>query len=289
MLVGLRVLTLLAVAAMLVEPVLVFTRRETVRSHLALILDDSESMTFSDPYTDDSRAVEIAAALAAPVRGRAVARASGSARRRGWTSSRRPSARTWTRWHAAGSCTSTTSNPRRGRGRGDRSGRGSSTRSSRSGRCLRWAMRSEGVLASHRGQPVAGLVLATDGRSNTGEDPLRAVEAAVRQNIPIYADRRRGRRGAAERPPRRDRGQPRRLRPRPDDAGRRGRGARAPRRRGDDRPGADASTRATGSRSATSGSRSGRTASSSGRRSGSSPRSSASTSSAPASRTPARS
>src|SRR5581483_6616318 len=34
----------------------------------------------------------------------------------------------------------------------------------------------EGVLAAHRGQPVAGLVLATDGRSNTGEDPIRAVE-----------------------------------------------------------------------------------------------------------------
>ena len=44
-----------------------------------------------------------------------------------------------------------------------------------------------GVLAGHRGQPVAGLVIASDGRSNTGEEPLRAIEAAVRQNIPIYA------------------------------------------------------------------------------------------------------
>ena len=44
-----------------------------------------------------------------------------------------------------------------------------------------------GVLASHRGQPVAGLILATDGRSNAGEDPLRAAEAAIRQGIPIYA------------------------------------------------------------------------------------------------------
>ncbi len=43
-----------------------------------------------------------------------------------------------------------------------------------------------GVLAGHRGQPVAGLVIATDGRSNAGEEPLRAIEAAVRQNIPIY-------------------------------------------------------------------------------------------------------
>ena len=44
-----------------------------------------------------------------------------------------------------------------------------------------------GVLAGHRGQPVAGLVIATDGRSNAGEEPLRAIEAAVRQNIPIFA------------------------------------------------------------------------------------------------------
>ena len=31
------------------------------------------------------------------------------------------------------------------------------------------------------------MILATDGRSNTGEDPLRAVEAATRQNIPIFS------------------------------------------------------------------------------------------------------
>ena len=54
LLVGLRMLTLLAAAIMLVEPVLVSTRRETVPSHLMIVLDDSESMKFSDPYTDDS-------------------------------------------------------------------------------------------------------------------------------------------------------------------------------------------------------------------------------------------
>ena len=58
LLVGLRMLTLLAVAVMLVEPVLVSTQRETIPSHLAIVLDDSESMKFSDPYTDDSRAVD---------------------------------------------------------------------------------------------------------------------------------------------------------------------------------------------------------------------------------------
>ena len=46
---------LLAIAVMLVEPVLVSSHRETVRSHLPIIVDDSESMRFSDPYTDETR------------------------------------------------------------------------------------------------------------------------------------------------------------------------------------------------------------------------------------------
>src|SRR5947209_7685971 len=61
LLVGLRGLVLLVVAAMLLEPVWVSSLRETVPSHLAIVLDDSESMRFSDPYTDDSRAVALAA------------------------------------------------------------------------------------------------------------------------------------------------------------------------------------------------------------------------------------
>src|SRR5207245_8800853 len=69
-LLGLRLLVLAAVAVMLVEPVLVSTRRETVRSHLPIIVDDSESMAFADPYTDESRAAELAAALRLPSEGR---------------------------------------------------------------------------------------------------------------------------------------------------------------------------------------------------------------------------
>ena len=54
LLVGLRAMVLLAVAVMLVEPVLVSSHRETIRSHLAVIVDDSESMRFAVPYTDDT-------------------------------------------------------------------------------------------------------------------------------------------------------------------------------------------------------------------------------------------
>ena len=53
LLIGLRMLTLLAAAIMLIEPVLVSIRRETVPSHLIIVVDDSESMKFSDPYTDN--------------------------------------------------------------------------------------------------------------------------------------------------------------------------------------------------------------------------------------------
>src|SRR3954447_10484720 len=62
-LVALRALVLSAIAVMLVEPVLVTSHRETVRSHLPIIVDDSESMRFSDPYTDETRAAATAAAL----------------------------------------------------------------------------------------------------------------------------------------------------------------------------------------------------------------------------------
>ena len=62
-LVVLRALVLLAIAVMLLEPVLVSSHRETVRSHLPIIVDDSESMRFSDPYTDETRAAATAAAL----------------------------------------------------------------------------------------------------------------------------------------------------------------------------------------------------------------------------------
>ena len=128
--------------------------------------------------------------LAAPVRGRAVARASGSGRRRGWTSSRRPSARTWRRWHAAGSCTSTTSNPRRGRGRAGRSGRGSSTRSSRSGRCLRWAMRSRACwrrTGASRSPAWSWRPTGGPTRGRTRSAPWRRRSARTSRSTPIAA------------------------------------------------------------------------------------------------------
>src|SRR5262249_5623167 len=186
LLVGLRGLILLAVAAMLLEPVLVSSQRETVPSHLAIVLDDSESMRFSDPYTDDSRAVALAADMK-------LQSASGK------TPVER--LRETPRLGLGHELLGRQLDPR-SRGRNlftydlDSAAKEGSAKAAQSRKLeeiqpkrpispLGDAIR--GVLASHRGQPVAGIVLATDGRSNTGEDPLRAAEAAVRQNIPIYA------------------------------------------------------------------------------------------------------
>ena len=127
---------------MLLEPVLVSSQRETVPSHLAIVLDDSESMRFSDPYTDDSRAVALAADMklesaAGQDAGRPAARDAAAGAGPGGA---RPAARRRSR--RAGASIPTTWTRRRRRARRRRPSRASSTRSSRSGRSRRWATRS---------------------------------------------------------------------------------------------------------------------------------------------------
>jgi hypothetical protein len=183
---GLRALTLLALAAMLVEPVLISSQRETVKSHLAIVLDDSESMKFSDPYTDQSRAAEIASKMKLESLGgrSSVVRL-------------RETPRLDLVKHALKGNLEALAKGREiflyDLESAARPGAGESARK----RTLEDIQPNRpispvgdalhGVLAGHRGQPVAGLVIATDGRSNAGEEPLRAIEAAVRQNIPIFA------------------------------------------------------------------------------------------------------
>jgi hypothetical protein len=183
---GLRVLTILALAAMLVEPVLISSQRETIKSHLAIVLDDSESMKFSDPYTDESKAVEIASRMKLEAAGgrSSVQRLRETPRLGLVKHGLQPNLEAL------------------GRGReiflydlesAARPGSGESARKrtledigpNRPISPLGDAI--HGVLSGHRGQPVAGVVIASDGRSNTGEEPLRALEGAVRANIPIYA------------------------------------------------------------------------------------------------------
>ncbi len=181
----LRLLVLGAVAVMLIEPVLVSTRRETVPSHLPIIVDDSESMKFADPYTDESRAAEVAAALKLRSEGK-----------RSPVDQLRETPRMDL---IKGSLRTNLDSLGRGRevflydlGSASQSGKSGASRTrkldelkpDRGVSPLGDALRD--VLALHRGRPVAGVVLVTDGRSNAGEDPLRAAEAAIRRGIPVY-------------------------------------------------------------------------------------------------------
>jgi hypothetical protein len=185
-LVGLRGLTLLAVSIMLLEPVLVSSQRETVPSHLVMVLDDSESMKYSDPYTDDSRAVALAADLKLESQGgrSPVQRLRETPRLDLVKTVLRPNLETLGRGRELYLHDLDTA-ARDGSGESARTRTLDAVQAKRPVSPLGDAI--QGVLSAHRGQPVAGLVLATDGRSNTGEDPLRAAEAAVRQNIPIFA------------------------------------------------------------------------------------------------------
>jgi hypothetical protein len=185
-LVGLRLLTLLAAAIMLIEPVLVSTRRETVPSHLMIVLDDSESMRFSDPYTDNSRAVDIATRMKLE-----------SAGGKSPVDRLRETPRLELVKTVLGSSLEALARGRElfvynlesaaqpGGGASARTRKLADIQPNRPYSPLGDAL--HGVMTAHRGQPVAGVILATDGRSNTGEDPLQTVEAAARQNIPIFS------------------------------------------------------------------------------------------------------
>jgi hypothetical protein len=183
LLVGLRLLVLGALAVMLVEPVLVTSRNETIRSHLPLIVDDSESMRFSDPYTDESRAALVAAALRLKSEGKRspVERLRESPRLDLVKASLGPNLEKLRRGRELFVYDLESASRTVG---ASRTRELDEIKPSRGVSPLGDALRD--VLALHRGRPVAGIVLVSDGRSNAGEDPLRAAEAATRQGIPIF-------------------------------------------------------------------------------------------------------
>jgi hypothetical protein len=186
LLIGLRMLTVLAAAIMLIEPVLVSTRRETVPSHLMIVVDDSESMKFSDPYTDNSRAVDLATSLKLESAGgkSPVDRLRETPRLDLVKKVVGPNLEALARGREL-FIYNLESAAQPGGSASARTRKLDDIQANRAYSPLGDAL--HGVLAAHRGQPVAGVILASDGRSNTGEDPLRAVESAARQNIPIYS------------------------------------------------------------------------------------------------------
>ena len=230
-LVGLRVVVLLAIAAMLVEPVWVSSFRETIPSHLAIVVDDSESTRFADPYTDETKA---AADRLGPEDRRRPGQVAGRAAPRD-APARPPQGGPAPPDGGAGEGARGL-RLRPGDGVEDRPGRGGEGAEARGDR-----PRPRGLAAGGRGpRGPLGPPRAADRRGDPGDgrpiergrgpDPGRRGRGpAGRADLPR---RPRRRRGAEERPARRGRGQPRRLRQGPDDPRRRHRGPRPQGRRG---------------------------------------------------------
>lgn len=182
LLASLRLGILALVVVMLLELVLVQTITEHLPSRLLVLLDTSESMSLEDPYTDEAQGAALARQLGlttgsdepdlaelrklsridlarralAPLwpdleEGRVVSAY-------GFSTSLEPVADIagLDQLRAAGLAT----------GIGDA---------------------VSAALAAHRGQPLAGIVVVSDGRSNTGADPLPIARQAAQDAVPIYA------------------------------------------------------------------------------------------------------
>ena len=155
------------------------------RRILMIVLDDSESMRFSDPYTDNSRAVDIATRLKLEsAGGKSPVDRLRETPRLDWSS--RSWARTSRLWRGAGSFSFTTwSRPPSPAAGQARTRKLDDIKPNRADSPLGDALARRAGGASG---PAGRRRDPGDRRaSNTGEDPLQPAAAAARQNIPIFS------------------------------------------------------------------------------------------------------
>ena len=199
---GLRALFLLMVLALLLRPALRFNLEGTMRRGLIFLSDDSSSMKIPDPRTDDADRARAAIALGQldPLKGLDQPQPPRAAEpvavprvdllksvlkneklnllpRLGGEWDVRPfafagAARELASAEAPGPASPHAQWADRLKGEGAATALGDALRE---------------VLARTRGQPLAGIVLATDGANNSGNTaPLAAAEMAQRQGVPLY-------------------------------------------------------------------------------------------------------
>lgn len=185
MLTSLRMLALLGVLVMLLEPVVVFTRQEWQPSNLLVLRDVSESMELKDAYQDGARAERTAAVLSLPggptevrdkPRSFLVDRALAATLRQRLEAG---GDRLWRETLFTGRPISVAASQPATRPSDFHSLDGVDRTSTGIGTAIRE------VISAYRGQPIAGVLLITDGQSNTGEPTLKAAEFAGAEGVPI--------------------------------------------------------------------------------------------------------
>ncbi len=171
----LRCLILTCVAFMLFELVLVITKRESIPSHLLVLFDTSESMGLNDPYSQDESLSAMSSKLgfqeaAAP---RKQARIELARRALQQVLGPLAEGREISLYGFAHQAVELSQDEiAKVEAKGTETALGDALSS---------------ALAEHRGQPLAGVLLVSDGQSNAGEDPRKVAEQAGKQSVPIVA------------------------------------------------------------------------------------------------------
>ena len=182
------------VALMLMEIVLVLTKKEQIPSHLIVLADTSSSMGLRDPYPVENIAQETALGIGLVAENKTA----DLARLRSETRLQHASRAIESQWASLAEGRRVYVYPFDSKvtdkisGEQRNSLQNQDVPSERLGQLkangpatgLGDAIKQ--VLATHRGQPIAGIIVATDGQSNTGADPLRVANQAGKQGIGIY-------------------------------------------------------------------------------------------------------
>ncbi|MGC4031968.1 MAG: vWA domain-containing protein [Tepidisphaeraceae bacterium] len=180
--VALRLVVLVGVLGMLLEPVIVFSKTEQEPSNVLVLVDRSDSMNLAEPYSDTAQAKKLADALKLE---KGPAELADHPRQ--WLADRAIDGGLKDKLAAGGdrvvrveafaqqlleasktSTTKPTVDP-------------ALKASTAIGSSLRQA------IAAYRGQPLAGVLLLTDGQSNAGEALAKAADFAAGEGVPIVS------------------------------------------------------------------------------------------------------
>jgi hypothetical protein len=172
-LVAARLLVLACVAFMLLEMVFVIAKRESIPAHLLVLVDTSQSMGLNDPYRDDETASRLAGKLKleSPAAMRTQSRLEIARRALAQVLPALARDRELSLYSFAQQPESLAPDAL-----GGAQAKGTATAI---GDALATA------LAEHRGQPMAGMLLVSDGQSNAGQDARKVAEQAAKQGVPI--------------------------------------------------------------------------------------------------------
>lgn len=170
-----RLLVLTLAIFMLFEMVLVITKREAIPSHLLVLVDTSQSMGLHDPYREDESIGQLAATLKLENAAALRVRPRLELARRALRNVLEPLGRDReiTIYGFAQQPVSVA--------REDLDFFEASGTSTAIGAAL------SAALAERRGQPLAGVLVLSDGQSNAGEDARQVAEQAGKQGVPIVS------------------------------------------------------------------------------------------------------